>query len=80
MLHYKTSMLDPDPDAVPMLRFLGCRYRTQMERTFARQIMKRSSDLHWVGLPGELTRNEARFLAEQNIKRIEMRGEHDFVH
>jgi hypothetical protein len=34
--------------------------------------MKRSSDKHWAVLPGELTRNEARFLAEQNIQRIDM--------
>ncbi len=52
--------------------FLGCRFRNQLERTFARQIMKRSSDWHWAVLPGELTRNEARFLAEQNIQRLDM--------
>jgi hypothetical protein len=34
--------------------------------------MKRSSDRHWAVLPGELTRNEARFLEEQNIQRIDM--------
>jgi len=34
--------------------------------------MKRSSDLHWAVLPGELTRNEERFLQEQNIKRLDM--------
>jgi hypothetical protein len=34
--------------------------------------MKRSSDRHWAVLPGELTRNEARFLEEQNITRIDM--------
>lgn len=68
----------PIPAIVQQLRtdrhflFLGCRFRTQLERTFARQIMKRSSDTHWAVLPGELTRNEARFLAEQNIKRIDM--------
>ena len=68
----------PIPAIVQQLRtdrhflFLGCRFSTQLERTFARQIMKRSSDLHWAVLPGELTRNEARFLAEQNIKRIDM--------
>ena len=52
--------------------FLGCRFRNQLERTFARQIMKRSSDRHWAVLPGELTRNEARFLAEQNIQRLDL--------
>jgi hypothetical protein len=68
----------PIPDIVQQLRsgrhflFLGCRFRNQLERTFARQVMKRSSDTHWAVLPGELTRNEARFLEEQNIQRIDM--------
>jgi hypothetical protein len=68
----------PIPAIVQQLRsdrhflFLGCRFRTQLERTFARQIMKRSSDTHWAVLPGELSRNEARFLEEQNIQRIDM--------
>jgi hypothetical protein len=52
--------------------FLGCRFNTQLDRMFARQIMKRSSDRHWALLEGGLTRNEARFLAEQNIERIDM--------
>lgn len=52
--------------------FFGCRFSTQLERLFARQIMKRSSDQHWALLEGELPRNEARFLAEQNIQRIDM--------
>ena len=68
----------PIPAIVQQLRtgrhflFLGCRFRNQLERTFARQVMKRSSDTHWAVLPGELTRNEARFLQEQNIQRIDM--------
>ena len=52
--------------------FLGCRFATQLDRMFARQIMKRSSDRHWALLEGELTRNETRFLADQNIQRIDM--------
>lgn len=66
----------PIPERVQELRtgrgflFLGCRFRTQLERTYARQIMKRSSDHHWAVLPDDLTRNEARFLAEQGIERI----------
>jgi len=52
--------------------FLGCRFNDQLQRTFARQIMKRSSDHHWAVLPGELTRNELRFLEEQNIQHIDM--------
>jgi len=52
--------------------FLGCRFNTQLERSFARQVMKRSSDKHWAILPGELTKNELRFLEEQKITRVDM--------
>ena len=68
----------PIPERVKEIRtgrnflFLGCRFRTQLERTYARQIMKRSSNLHWAVLPDEPTRNEARFLAEQSIQRIDL--------
>ncbi|VTZ48500.1 conserved hypothetical protein [Methylocella tundrae] len=68
----------PIPEAVQSIRrgknflFLGCRFSSQLERSFARQIMKRSSDRHWAVLPGALTRNEERFLREQNITRIDM--------
>ena len=68
----------PIPAKVQALRtgrhflFLGCRFNDQLQRTFARQIMKRSSDHHWAVLAGELTRNELRFLEEQNIQHIDM--------
>ena len=68
----------PIPARVQELRtgrhflFLGCRFNEQLQRSFARQIMKRSSDQHWAVLPGELTRNERRFLEEQNIQHIDM--------
>jgi hypothetical protein len=52
--------------------FLGCRFSTQLERVFARQIIKRSSDKHWAVLPEEPTRNELRFMAEYGIERIDM--------
>lgn len=52
--------------------FLGCRFDDQLTRSFARQIMKRSSDTHWAVLPEEPTRMEARFLEEQGITRIPM--------
>jgi hypothetical protein len=52
--------------------FLGCRFSSQLERLFAQQIMKRSSDKHWTVMPEEPMRNEARFLAEYNIERIPM--------
>lgn len=66
----------PIPEAVQQLRsgrhflFIGCRFNDQLQRTFARQIMKRSSDRHWAILPDALTRNEQRFLTEQNITLI----------
>jgi len=68
----------PIPQPVQDLRkgrhflFLGCRFAAQLDRLFARQIMKRSSDRHWAVLPEEPTRNELRFLAQQNIERIAM--------
>ncbi|MHB8253833.1 MAG: SIR2 family NAD-dependent protein deacylase [Acidiferrobacter sp.] len=52
--------------------FLGCRFVTQLERTFARQIMKRSAAKHWAVLPNQMTRNEARFLEEQQIHPLVM--------
>ncbi|MGO9483134.1 MAG: SIR2 family NAD-dependent protein deacylase [Rhodomicrobium sp.] len=66
----------PIPEAVQTIRkgrhflFLGCRFSTQLERIFAQQIVKRSSDRHWAVLPETPTRNEARFLAQYNIQRI----------
>lgn len=66
----------PIPQEIQALRtgrnflFLGCRFNDQLTRSFARQIMKRSSDRHWALLPDEPTRMEAKFLAEQNITRI----------
>jgi hypothetical protein len=68
----------PIPDRVKAIRtgrhflFLGCRFRNQLERSYARQIMKRSTDRHYAVLEGELTRNEARFLKEQGIERIDL--------
>jgi hypothetical protein len=68
----------PIPDRVKALRtganflFLGCRFNHQLTRTYARQVMKRSSDKHWAVIDGPLTRMEQRFIAEQNITRIDM--------
>jgi len=68
----------PIPQPVQAMRsgrsflFIGCRFNDQLARNFARQIMKRSSDTHWAVLPDALTRMEERFLAEQNIQRIDM--------
>ncbi len=68
----------PIPEPVQNIRkdrhflFLGCRFSTQVERAFAQQIMKRSSDRHWAVLPETPTRNEARFLEQFNIERIDL--------
>ena len=67
----------PIPAEVQQLRagkhflFLGCRFNDQLSRSFARQIMKRSSQQHWAVLPEPPTRMEARFLEEQHITRID---------
>jgi hypothetical protein len=67
----------PIPDSVQSIRkgrnflFLGCRFTNQLERSFARQIMKRSSNKHWAVIEGALTKNEEKFLREQNIERID---------
>ncbi len=68
----------PIPPRVQELRtganflFLGCRFTNQLSRTYARQVMKRSSDKHWAVIEGPLTRMEEKFLKEQNITRIDM--------
>lgn len=68
----------PIPEIVQQRRtgkhflFLGCRFAYQLDRIFARQIMKRSSDKHWAIIAGELTKNEKRFLEEQNVTRLDM--------
>lgn len=69
----------PIPPLVQELRkgrgflFLGCRFDNQLTRSYARQIMKRAGNApHWAVLPGELSRNEERFLREQNITRLDM--------
>ncbi len=68
----------PIPDAVKARRagrgflFLGCRFHDQMLRTYARQIMKRSAGPHYaVASASALTRNEAKFLADQAIELID---------
>ena len=69
----------PIPQSVQELRkgrsflFLGCRFSGQLERLFARQIIKRSSDRHYAILPEEPTHNEARFMEKHSIERIPMK-------
>jgi hypothetical protein len=76
----------PIPPAVQQLRsgrnflFLGCRFNTQLERQFAHQIMKRSSDRHWAVLPEEPTKNEAHFLELYGIERIALPLEEFVAH
>jgi len=68
----------PVPAAIQEIRrgrhflFLGCRFNTQLERIFAHQVSKRSSDLHWAVLPETPTRNENRFLEEHGIERLDL--------
>lgn len=52
--------------------FLGCRFHDQIERNFARQIIKRSDVGHLAVIQGELTKNEARFLDQQEIVRVDL--------
>ncbi len=68
----------PIPEKVKEIRtgrhflFLGCRFSSQVERIFAWQIMKRSSEKHWAVLPEPPTKNEIKFLKRYNIERIDM--------
>lgn len=64
----------PIPDEVKERRtgrnflFLGCRFNDQLLRTYARQLSKRSTDIHYATVePDALSRNELRFLVEQGI-------------
>jgi hypothetical protein len=68
----------PIPEKVQQIRtdrsflFLGCRFVNQVERIFAWQIMKRSSEKHWAVLPEAPTKNEQKFLERYNVERIDM--------
>jgi len=52
--------------------FLGCRFFDQMQRVFARQIIKRSAGPLYAVIPGELTKNEEKFLEQEGITRLDM--------
>ena len=61
----------PIPDAVKLIRetrgfvFLGCRFHDQMLRTYARQIIKRSTGPHYALVDrAALTKNEVKFFDE----------------
>lgn len=67
----------PIPDAIKDRRtersflFLGCRFHDQMLRTYARQVMKRSSAIHYVIVePEKLTKNEIWFITAQGMTPI----------
>jgi hypothetical protein len=69
----------PIPDAVKDLRsqrsfvFIGCRFNDQLLRTYARQITKRSSALHYAIVePEALSKNEVRFFISQGLTPIAM--------
>jgi hypothetical protein len=64
----------PLPDAVKNRRaerkflFIGCRFHDQLLRTYARQIIKRSTTTHYAIIdPNSLTKNEIKFLTVQGI-------------
>jgi hypothetical protein len=64
----------PIPDLVKDRRtersffFIGCRFHDQLLRTYARQIIKRSSAPHYAVVePETLTKNEYRFFASEGI-------------
>jgi hypothetical protein len=67
----------PIPDAVKDRRtersfvFIGCRFNDQLLRTYARQVTKRSSTLHYAIIePATLSKNELRFLLSQGLTPI----------
>jgi hypothetical protein len=67
----------PIPDAVKDRRtersfvFIGCRFNDQLLRTYARQIIKRSSAVHYAIVePDKLSKNEARFIIDQGLTPI----------
>jgi hypothetical protein len=69
----------PIPDAVKDRRtersfvFFGCRFNDQLLRTYARQVTKRSSILHYAIVePATLSKNELRFLLRQGLTPIAM--------
>jgi hypothetical protein len=69
----------PIPDAVKDRRsqrsfvFIGCRFNDQLLRTYARQITKRSSALHYAIIePEALSKNEVRFFISQGLTPIAM--------
>ena len=69
----------PIPDVVKNRRtersfvFVGCRFNDQLLRTYARQIIKRSSALHYAVVePEGLSKNELRFLITQGLTPITM--------
>jgi hypothetical protein len=64
----------PIPDEVKARRtgrsflFLGCRFNDQLLRTYARQVSKRSAEIHYAVVePDTLSKNELRFLVNQGL-------------
>lgn len=64
----------PIPEVVKQRRigrsflFIGCRFDDQLLRTYARQITKRSADVHYALVePDALSRNERSFLLDQGL-------------
>ena len=73
----ESDIQTPIPDAVKDRRtergfvFIGCRFNDQLLRTYARQITKRSSSLHYVIVePETLSKNEIKFFISQGLTPI----------
>lgn len=52
--------------------FLGCRFYDQILRTFARQIIKRSTGPRYAVVPEDLSPNERKFLEKEGIQPLAM--------
>lgn len=50
--------------------FIGCRFDAELQRTFGRQISKRSADKHWAIITEEPSKNEAKFMEKQGVEQI----------
>lgn len=50
--------------------FIGCRFDAEIQRTFGRQVSKRSADTHWAIIAEEPSKNEAKFMERQGIQQV----------
>lgn len=50
--------------------YMGCRFDAEIQRTFGRQISKRSADRHWAIFAEEPSKNEAKFMEKHGIVHV----------